>query len=112
MASGRVKLTARAAATTRPGRYGDGGGLYLVVSPTGARKWVYRFTYAGRVTEAGLGSANVVSLAEARRKAHDARRLLDAGQSPIVAKRQAHLINASIPTFGTVADARSEAKEG
>jgi integrase len=111
MAGGRTKLTARAAATTKPGRYGDGGGLYLVVSPTGARKWVYRFTYAGRVTEAGLGSAEVVSLAEARRKAHEARRLLDAGENPIVAKRQAALINASIPTFGTVADALVKAKE-
>lgn len=108
---GRTKLTVRAAATTKPGRYGDGGGLYLVVSPSGARKWVYRFTYAGRATEAGLGSAEVVSLAEARRKAHEARRLLDAGENPIVAKRQAALINAGIPTFGAVADALVKAKE-
>ena len=111
MASGRTKLTARGAATTKPGRYGDGKGLYLVVSPRGARKWVYRFTYAGRVTEAGLGSASVVSLAEARSKAHEARRLLDAGQNPIFAKRQAALISAGIPTFGAIADALVKAKE-
>jgi integrase len=111
MAGGRTKLTARGAATTKPGRYGDGGGLYLVVSPSGARKWVYRFTYAGRVTEAGLGSADVVSLAEARRKAHEARRLLDAGENPIVAKRQAALRKAGIPTFGAVADSLVKAKE-
>ena len=111
MAGGRTKLTARAAATTKPGRYGDGGGLYLVVSPSGARKWVYRFTYAGKVTETGLGSANVVSLAEARRKAYEARRLLDAGENPIVAKRKAAAITAGIPTFGTVADALVKAKE-
>jgi integrase len=111
MAGGRTRLTARAAATTKPGRYGDGGGLYLVVSPSGARKWVYRFTYAGRVTEAGLGSANAVSLAEARTKAHEARRLLDTGQNPIVARRQAALINAGIPTFGAVADGLVKAKE-
>ena len=91
MAGGRQKLTARAAATTKPGRYGDGGGLYLVVSPSGARKWVYRFTYAGRVTETGLGSADVVSLSEARGKAHQARRLLDAGENPIAVRRQAAL---------------------
>lgn len=51
------KLTARAAATTKAGRYGDGGGLYLVVSETGARKWVFRFSFARRVTEMGMGSA-------------------------------------------------------
>jgi integrase len=111
MPGGRTKLTARAAATTKPGRYGDGGGLYLVVSPSGARKWVYRFTYAGKVTETGLGSANVVSLAEARRKAHEARRLLDAGENPVVAKRKAAAIKAGVPTFGTVADAFVKAKE-
>jgi hypothetical protein len=111
MASKRTRLTARGAATTKPGRYGDGRGLYLVVSPSGARKWVYRFTYAGRVTEAGLGSASVVSLAEARSKAHEARRLLDAGQNPIVAKRQAALMSAGVPTFGAIADALVKAKE-
>ena len=111
MTGGRTKLTARAAATTKPGRYGDGGGLHLVVSPSGARKWVYRFTYAGKVTETGLGSANVVSLAEARRKAYEARRLLDAGENPVVAKRKAAAIRAGVPTFGTVADAFVKAKE-
>jgi Arm DNA-binding domain len=75
MAGGTQKFTARAAANTKPGRYGDGAGLYLVVSPSGARKWVYRFSYAGKVTEAGLGSADLVSLAEARDKAHEARTL-------------------------------------
>jgi integrase len=111
MAGGKQKLTARAAATTKPGRYGDGGGLYLVVSPSGARKWVYRFTCAGRVTETGLGSADVVSLSEARGKSHQARRLLDAGENPIAAKRQAALINAGIPTFGAVADTLLAAKQ-
>jgi integrase len=105
MAGGRQKLTARAAATTKPGRFGDGCGLYLIVSPTGARKWVYRFTFAGRVTEAGLGSANVVTLAEARGKAHHARRSLDAGENPIAVRRQAAFTNICAPTFGTVADA-------
>jgi hypothetical protein len=97
MAGGKQKLTARAAATTKPGRHGDGAGLYLVVSPSGARKWVYRFSYAGRVTEAGLGSADVVSLAEARDKAHEARKLLEAGKNPIEAKRQAALVETGKP---------------
>ena len=111
MAGGKQKLTARAAATTKPGRYGDGAGLYLVVSPSGARKWVYRFSYAGKVTEAGLGSADVVSLAEARDRAHEARKLLETGKNPIEAKRQAATIETGKPTFGAIADALIAAKE-
>ncbi len=111
MAGGKQKLTARAAATTKPGRYGDGAGLYLVVAPSGARKWVYRFTFAGKVTEAGLGAADVVSLAEARNKAHEARKMLEAGKNPVEAKRQAAIIEAGKPTFGAIADALMAAKE-
>src|SRR3954451_17790964 len=111
MARGRFKLTARAAATTKSGRYGDGAGLYLVVSASGARKWVYRFTFGGKVTETGLGSASAVSLAEARDKARDAGRLVEAGKNPIEAKRQAVKARARVPTFGAIADALLTAKE-
>jgi hypothetical protein len=89
MVGGKEKPSARAAATIKPGRYGDGGGLYLIVSPKKARKWVYRFTFAGKVTEMGLGAAGTVSLAEAREKAREARRLLPAGENPIEARRRA-----------------------
>ena len=39
------KLTARRVETAKPGKYSDGGNLYLIVSETGARKWVLRFTW-------------------------------------------------------------------
>ena len=83
------KLTARAAATSKPGRYGNGSGLYLTVSSSGARKWVFRFTFDGRVTEMGLRSAEIVSLAEARDKAHAGQKIRRAGQNPIEAEREA-----------------------
>jgi hypothetical protein len=105
-------LTARAAATSKPGRYGDGGGLWLVVSGCGARKWVYRFTFGGKVTEMGLGSAAVISLAQARDKASGARKILAAGQNPIEARRKATIIEAGKPTFGVIANAFIAAKEG
>jgi integrase len=108
---GNNKLTARGATTSKPGRYGDGGGLYLVVSATGARKWVFRFTFAGKVTEAGLGSANVVSLADARDEAHQARKLIKAGENPIAVKRQAALKAADTPNFGVVADELISSKQ-
>jgi hypothetical protein len=67
-------LNARKVETAKPGKYGDGANLYLVVSKTGARKWVLRFTWRGRAKEMGLGSAASVSLADAREKAASARR--------------------------------------
>ena len=111
MAGGGQRLTARAAATTRPGRHGDGAGLYLVVSASGARKWVFRFSFARKVTEMGLGSADAVSLAQARSKAREARELLDAGQNPIEARRRAARIGAGKSSFGAVAEALMAAKQ-
>jgi integrase len=107
--TGKRKLTARAAATTKPGRHGDGRGLWLVVSHSGARKWVFRFTHCGRVTEMGLGNA-AVSLAHAREKAAVARKLVAAGVNPIEARREAERIAAGKPTFGQCADALLAAK--
>lgn len=99
------KLTARAAATTKPGRFGDGAGLYLIVAPSGARKWVYRFTWRGKVTEMGLGSADVVSLADARGLRDEARRVLASGCNPIEARREQERAETGKPTFGAMADA-------
>ncbi|MEZ5519847.1 MAG: Arm DNA-binding domain-containing protein, partial [Gammaproteobacteria bacterium] len=50
------KLTPRKVATAGPGKYEDGGGLRLVVSNHGAKKWVLRFTINGKRREMGLGS--------------------------------------------------------
>jgi integrase len=107
------KLTARTVATAKPGRHGDGAGLYLVVSQSGARKWVFRFTRpGGKVTEMGLGSADMVTLAEAREKAREARRQVAAGINPIEARREAEKLANSKPTFGECALAYVEAHEG
>jgi integrase len=101
--AGTEKLSARTAATAKAGRHGDGRGLWLVVSGTGARKWVFRFTFAGRVTEMGLGNASV-SLAAARDKAAEARKLVAAGLNPITARRETERLAAGTPTFGQCAD--------
>jgi integrase len=104
------KLTAKKVETAKAGRHGDGAGLWLIVSETGAKRWAYRYTIAGRVSEIGLGSYPSVSLADARFKAVEARRLSKAGKSPLEAKREAARANARKPTFGEVADALIEAK--
>ncbi len=66
----------------RPGRYADGNGLYLHVSETGARWWVWRGTVHGKRRERGMGSARLVSLAEAREIARSWRRIAKAGGDP------------------------------
>jgi integrase len=86
-------LQCRAAAV---GVHSDGGGLYLqvkegAVRPDGkkgcTRSWVYRYAVNGRQTWLGLGSYPTVSLATAREKATDARRLRADGIDPLARKR-------------------------
>ena len=99
------RLTARKVATAKAGKYSDGGNLYLIVSDTGSRKWVLRFTWRGAAKEMGLGSANDVPLADARERAVDARRTLAKGLNPIEQRNR----DGGIPTFGDMADAVCEA---
>ena len=62
-------ISAAKVAKARPGRYGDGGGLYLLVRSPEAKFWVFRYVRGGRMREMGLGPAagrTAVSLADAR----------------------------------------------
>jgi integrase len=75
--------------TYTPGRYCDGGGLYLVVEATGAKRWQFRTIVAGKRTEIGLGGLTTVSLAEAREEALRLRKLVRAGGNPLLELRRA-----------------------
>ncbi|MBS4047865.1 MAG: integrase arm-type DNA-binding domain-containing protein [Alphaproteobacteria bacterium] len=70
------------------GSYADGGGLYLHIRQSGTRAWVFRYMLNKRPREMGLGPASVVSLAQAREKALECRRLKADGTDPIDARRQ------------------------
>ena len=94
------KLSPRKVASAAPGKYEDGGGLRLVVSDAGARKWVLRFTINGKRREMGLGSFPDVELADARSKASDCRKLAKKGIDPIETRRA---VPEAIPTFTTCA---------
>src|SRR5471032_704672 len=64
--------------TSKPGYFGDGAGLWLQVSPSGSKSWIFRYTRAGKQREMGLGATHTVTLAEARVKAKECRlKLLD-----------------------------------
>lgn len=84
-----MTLSARKAETAKPGRHGDGRGLFLYVKPTGARSWVLRYQVQGRRRDLGLGPYPDVSLAMARERAAEARRLIAMGDDPIAKKQQA-----------------------
>lgn len=85
-------LTAMAVAKmAKPGRYGDGGGLYLQVSRTGTKAWLFRFTRDGQARQMGLGPVHTIGLAEARTRATDCRRALLDGIDPIESRRAARL---------------------
>lgn len=71
-----------------PGRHADGGGLYLKVDPSGARRWILRTVVRGHRRDFGLGSANLVSLAEAREKAFELRKIARRGGNPKVRTRE------------------------
>jgi Arm DNA-binding domain len=67
------KLTALGVTQAKKrGYYSDGGGLFLQVSATGSKSWVFRFREASRLHEMGLGPTHTVTLAEARQKARSA----------------------------------------
>lgn len=85
----------------KPGRYGDGNGLYLVVDPSGASRWVLRIQANNRRRDVGLGSAKTVSLADARRRAHDIRCKVQLGQDPVDARRAER---DGVPTFAACAN--------
>ncbi len=92
-------LSALFVRTAGPGRYCDGQGLYLFVQPSGTRSWVQRLVVRGRHQELGLGSAQLVPLAEAREKALANRKLAREGGDPRAEKRRAE----QTPTFADAA---------
>lgn len=88
MRTGKLTILAVKKLTT-PGRYSDGGNLYLHVKP-GSRAWTFRFTLPGaKAREMVLGTVADLSLADARDRARDARRLLAEGNDPIEARKAA-----------------------
>ncbi|MBT9097659.1 integrase arm-type DNA-binding domain-containing protein [Methylovulum psychrotolerans] len=72
-----------------PGYYGDGGNLYLQISGTGSKSWLFIYRREGKKHEIGLGSLFILSLADAREKAEDYRKQLRKGINPLAEKRKA-----------------------
>ena len=74
-----------------PGKYHDGHGLYLHVSPTQIKSWTVRYMIDGKAREMGLGPLHSVNLSEARNRAREARQLILDGRDPLDVKRDARV---------------------
>ena len=103
-------ITAAGIKHLKPGRYADGGGLYLLVRSADTRFWLLR--YVSPVTrlrrEAGLGPASgvgAVTLAEARAATAEWRALLRAGRDPLAERDAA---DAAAKAAGQAAQARGK----
>jgi integrase len=88
------RLTALHLRKPAPGRHADGNGLYLEVEPNGAARWMQRLVIQGKRRDMGLGGLSLVSLAEARDKALENRRIARAGGDPIARARAAKAMDA------------------
>lgn len=108
----RDKLnSAKVRTLTKAGTYGDGGGLYLQVRSPQNRSWIFRYMRQGKAYVMGFGPEELVGLAEARKKALEARRMLLEGQDPLDARR-AHKAAQDVAngrSFRAVAEAYIEA---
>ncbi len=95
------------ASSLKVGRHSDGGGLYVNVTATGTRSWLFMWVNAGRRREMGLGSYPAVSLASARKVATSHRETVANGGDPIAERTRA-----AVPTFGDCVDQFLASMEG
>jgi len=94
----------------KPGTYQDGDGLFLKVDRRGGASWTVRVQHQGKRRDIGLGSASLVTLANARAKAADARRAIrDQGRDIVAERREA---KAAGVTFREAAFALYEVNKG
>ncbi|GAA0567891.1 tyrosine-type recombinase/integrase [Halomonas salifodinae] len=101
------KLTSKAvqklAKEGKKGMTGDGQGLYLQITAGGSVSWIYRFKLQGKQRYMGLGSYPDVSLALARERAGDHRKLVKKGQDPMEVNVEQEQTGETTPTFTSCA---------
>jgi integrase len=89
----------------KPYKLADGEGLFLLVTPAGSKYWRLKYYIGGKEKLLALGVYPSVTLANARAKRADARRLLAAGADPSQTKKEAKraVIQEQQNTFESVA---------
>src|ERR1700735_1382207 len=77
---------------TKPYKIADGEGLFLLVTPAGSKYWRLKYFFANKEKLLALGVYPEVTLADARERRAQARKVLAAGNDPGEAKREAKRI--------------------
>lgn len=98
-----VKTIEASKSKERPYRIGDGNGLYLEVPPTGAKRWRYRFRYAGKENMISLGTYPDVTLKDARDKRDEMRLALSKGTNPADTRKEDKATLEGLNSFETIA---------
>lgn len=89
MARAIHKLTVtQVKALHKPGRHSDGGGLYVNVTKTGTKSWLFMWRNGQRRKEMGLGSFPAITVANARSKAAEYREAVANGKDPIYERKK------------------------
>jgi integrase len=97
------------------GMYADGGGLYLRISDSGTKGWIFRYNDDGKLHDMGLGPVHTIGLPRARELAREYRELRLQGIDPITYRRASvaarRVSDAKAMTFKQCADAYIAAHE-
>jgi Arm DNA-binding domain len=97
---------------SKPVKVSDGGGLHLLIQPSGSKLWRMAYRFQGKQRTLAFGSYPAVTLTAARDRRDDSKRQIRAGEDPgriIKAEKQA-VIAAKTSTFSAVADEWLERK--
>lgn len=70
---------------------GDGQGLSLLVEPNGSKSWRFRYRYAGKPKMISLGVYPTITLAEARARRDEARKIVAEGKNPSEVRKEQKL---------------------
>ena len=103
------RLTATKVDKSPPGKYADGGGLWLYKRPDGGAQWLLRVTMYRSRKEMGLGALRDVSLKEARQEAEKWRAFARQNINPI--KEREKQRREAAKASNTLADVALEAFE-
>ena len=82
------KICRNTKAQKNPRKLADGGGLYLLVQPDGAKYWRLKYYFLGKEKLMALGVYPVTTLADAREARNKAKKLLAAGKDPSATKKE------------------------
>lgn len=89
-----------------PAKHSDGGGLHLLVAPTGGKLWRWSYRYGGKQKTLAFGAYPAISLSDARQKRERSKKLLATGIDPAQQAKfdKANRLASSANTFAAIAD--------